>query len=52
MISIYALEMFKKTVKAQNKDRPQKGGRVYISKEYIGCNILIIPVEWINEYGG
>ena len=45
LISIYALEMFKKTVNAQNKDRPQKGGRVYLSKEYMGCNILIIPVE-------
>lgn len=45
LINVCALEIFKKLVVPQNKDRPQKGGRVYVPATYIGCDFLIVPIE-------
>lgn len=45
LINVCALEILKKTIVAQHKGRPQKGGRTYVPTDYIGCKILIVPVE-------
>lgn len=45
LISVCTLEIFKKMIIPQNKDRPQKGGRCYVPSKYIGCDFLIVPIE-------
>ena len=44
-ISICGLEMFNKTVQPYFKDRPSKGGKVYLPNKWVGCEFLIIPLE-------
>lgn len=45
LINVCALEMFKKVVVPQNKEQKTKGGRAYVPNDYIGCKILIVPIE-------
>lgn len=45
LINVCALEVFKKKVVPYNKERPQKGGRTYVPTDYIGCQILIVPIQ-------
>ena len=48
-ISVCGLEMYKKTVITHNKKHPTKGGRIYVPNSWVGCEVLLIPLDEYDD---